>query len=99
MGYAARVDRNQAEIVMALRRAGASVQPLHLVGKGCPDILVGYRGRCYVFEIKDGAKAPSSRRLTDEEFRWHQQWRGQVGIVESADQAIDMLLQLAGLAA
>lgn len=31
---AARVDQNQAEIVAALRKAGASVQHLHTIGKG-----------------------------------------------------------------
>ena len=41
MRRAARTDANQAEIVAALRGVGASVQPLHAVGQGCPDLLVG----------------------------------------------------------
>ena len=47
MRRAARVDRNQAEIVVALRAGGASVQPLHAVGKGVPDLLVGWRGKIF----------------------------------------------------
>lgn len=38
---AAKVDKNQPEIVEALRAEGAVVQHLHAVGVGCPDLLVG----------------------------------------------------------
>ena len=34
---APRVDRNHAEVIDALRQAGASVQSLVKVGDGCPD--------------------------------------------------------------
>ena len=47
-----RVDMNQPEIVADLRGIGATVQHLHMVGKGCPDILVGFRGNNWLFEIK-----------------------------------------------
>lgn len=46
---AKRTDGNQAEIVRALRSAGATVQTLHTVGKGCPDLVVGFRGNNYGF--------------------------------------------------
>ncbi len=39
-----RVDSTQAQIVKELRRLGMEVEHLHTVGKGCPDILVGYKG-------------------------------------------------------
>jgi hypothetical protein len=46
--YANKVDGNQTEIVKALRKIpGVSVSPDH------DDILVGYQGRTYWFEIKD----------------------------------------------
>ncbi len=54
MRRAANVDRNQPEIVAALRAAGATVEYLHAVGGGCPDLLVGYRGANYVLEVKEG---------------------------------------------
>ena len=41
---ASRVDSNQPEIVATLRGMGCSVQHLHAVGKGVPDLLVGCRG-------------------------------------------------------
>jgi len=89
MRRAAKVDRNQNEIVDALRKIGASVQPLHAVGQGCPDILVGWRGMNTVLEIKDGSKPPSARKLTPDQVEWHEAWRGQVTVVETVEQAIE----------
>jgi len=90
MRTAARVDSNQATIVKALRSAGAFVQPLHTIGDGCPDILVGYRSKWYVVEIKDGDKPPSARKLTDDEREWHDKANrhAPVYIVESIDDAL-----------
>jgi hypothetical protein len=91
MRRAARVDRNQPEIVQALRQVGASVQHLHHVGKGCPDILVGFQGLNYLMEIKDGDKPPSRRRLTDDEAEWFAQWNGYAAIVENVDDALRVI--------
>jgi hypothetical protein len=88
---AARVDANQAEIVAALRRVGATVQPLHAVGKGCPDLLVGFRQKNFLFEVKDGRRPPSERKLTTDEARWIGGWRGPVVVVTSAFEAIGFL--------
>ena len=68
---AAKVDGNHAQIVAALRRAGAFVQSLAQVGKGCPDLLVIYRGVVNVIEVKDPSKPPSQRRLTQDQKNWH----------------------------
>lgn len=81
MRRAARVDANQKQIVEYLRKHGCSVQVLHTVGKGCPDILVGYGGKNYLFEIKDGQKSRSAQKLTPDEDAWHFNWRGQVDVV------------------
>ena len=91
MRRAARTDQNQASIVSAFRQRGATVQPLHTIGAGCPDLLVGWRGQNYLIEVKDGSKSPSKQRLTDDEKRWLQQWRGQVCIVSNVEQAIELL--------
>lgn len=88
MRRAAKVDSNQWKVVLALRQRGASVQCLHSVGQGCPDLLVGYQGKNFLIEVKDGSLAPSKRRLTDDEKIWHWQWRGQVRVVNSVDEAI-----------
>jgi len=49
-----KVDANQPEIVETLRACGASVQSIHTVGQGCPDILVGAEGLTIVFGPKMG---------------------------------------------
>ena len=57
MRRAARVDANQPELVAQLRGIpGLTVQHLHAVGAGCPDLLVGYMG---VTALPKVAKAPT----------------------------------------
>ena len=88
---AAKVDANQSEIVFALRGVGATVQHLHAVGKGCPDLLVGYRNQNILMEVKDGAKPPSGRKLTPDQVEWHGSWRGTVCVVKSVDEALGVI--------
>lgn len=61
---AARTDANQSLIVSGLRSGGAFVVVLSAVGRGVPDLLVGFRGRWILLELKDGAKSPSRQMLT-----------------------------------
>jgi len=91
----ARIDGNHTEIAAALRKAGATVESLAPLGRGVPDLLVGHSGRNYLLEIKDGAKRPSRRRLTQDEREWHAGWRGMVQTVECIGDA----LRVIGLAA
>lgn len=91
MRRAAKVDANQAAIVRALRGLGASVQPLHAVGGGVPDLLVGFQRRNYLIEVKDGSKPPSARILTPAQREWHDGWRGNVAIVKSEEEAATLL--------
>ena len=60
----ARVDKNQKEIVAALREAGAKVKHVYTV-KNLFDILVYYKGITYNVEIKDGLKS----KLTEGETK------------------------------
>jgi hypothetical protein len=91
MRRAAKADRNQPEIVNMLRLVGCTVQHLHTIGKGCPDILVGYQGKNYVLELKDGELPPSGRKLTDDEKKWHEDWRGEVHVVSNVREALDAI--------
>jgi hypothetical protein len=88
MKYAARADRNQPEIVTALRKIGAKVVPTHTVGQGFPDLVVEYGGRTFLLEIKDGNKPPSERRLTEAQEKFHAAWSGEIHVVESIEKAI-----------
>lgn len=84
----AKVDANQREIVEALRSIGATVQHLHAVAKGCPDLLVGRGGVNYLLEVKDGNKPPSARKLTADQIEWHNIWQGNAAVVSTIDEAI-----------
>ena len=76
MRRATRLDANQAKIVAALRTIGASVHDTSAVGRGFPDLVVGFRGRTLLIECKDGAKRPSARKLTPEQVEFKVGWRG-----------------------
>jgi len=89
---AAKIDANHEQVVSALRAAGASVQTLAAVGKGVPDLLVGYQGKTLLLEVKDGRKPPSARRLTEDQLKWHGAWRGgPLAVVDGPDAALRML--------
>ena len=83
-----RVDANQSEIVADLRKCGASVLLLHEVGKGCPDILVGFRGRNYLIEIK--IKMPGIM-LNPLQRDWHRLWQGRVAIARTSEEALRII--------
>jgi hypothetical protein len=89
---AAKIDRNQPEIVAALRKAGASVQSLAGVGQGVPDLLVGYMGKTALLEVKDGLKVKSKQKLTEDQKPWHANWRGgTLATVDGIDAALRVL--------
>ena len=94
MRRAANIDANQAQIVAALRQVGALVQHLHTVGGGCPDLLVGFRRRLVLLEVKDGSRKPSDRKLTEAEQKFHALWRAAglpVFVVENVEQALEAI--------
>lgn len=81
-----RVDSNQAEIVKALRDFGCTVQCLHMVGHGCPDLLVGYKGIDIPMEIKVG-----NAKLTAAEQEWQEHWAGNVVIARTPGHAVEIV--------
>ena len=94
--YRAKVDANQPAIVKALRAAGYTVLHLHTLGKGAPDILVGKTDATgqkhnYLFEIKDGDKPPSKRKLTPDEQIFFDSWKGQTHVVKSPADALMLM--------
>lgn len=92
MRRAAKVDANQEQVVQALRAAGATVQTLAAVGKGVPDLLVGYQGKTLLLEVKDGRRPPSERRLTEDQLVWHGAWRGgPLAVVDGPEAALRAL--------
>ncbi len=85
-----KVDNNQQQIIDALRAAGATVQPLNAVKCGCPDLLVGYRSKLYLMEVKD-----KDGELTEFEKEWINKWwykaGTQIHIVRSVEHALRVI--------
>ena len=79
---AAKRDKNEPEIIQALRAVGASVAQNS--APGLPDLLVGYRGQTYLIEVK----APKGT-LTPDQVEFMRQWEGTlVHICKTPDEAL-----------
>ena len=92
MRRAPHVDRNQAEIVDALRAVGARVECLHGVGGGVTDLLVLFRGDLWLLEVKDGDKPPSERKLTPAQVCWHREFANpNLHVVCNVQEALDAI--------
>ncbi len=96
MRHAARIDSNQTKIIKELRRIGCFVYSLAAVGKGIPDLLVGFRGRWVLLECKDGNKPKSKQALTPDQKQFLKQLdhRAPVGIVTCVEDAIETVMGL-----
>ena len=91
-GYVQRPSRrdvNEKEIVDALRKIGASVSRLKdrdLNARGLPDLLVGYKGKTILIEVKS-----EKGRVNEGQKEWHRNWQGDAAyVVSSADQAVKL---------
>lgn len=81
-GFADRRDKNEPEIIKALKAIGCSVhqldQPL--------DLLVGYRGLNWLIEVKT-----DKGKLTEGQEEFLPEWRGQLCVARTPEQAIDIV--------
>ena len=80
-------DSNEKPIVDALRAIGATVERLNKP----LDLLVGYRGRNYLLEVKlpAGPRGGTGHsELNDGQRLFFQTWRGQRCVVRSMDDAL-----------
>jgi len=91
MRVRARKDNNHTDIVGTFRACGCSVLDTSQLGKGAPDLIIGYQGKSVLVEVKDGSKPPSQRKLTVDEYEFQQTWRGRYEIIASVDDAINLL--------
>jgi hypothetical protein len=84
MRHAARIDANQAQIVSALRAAGAYVWII-----GLPvDLLVGYEQQTYLVEVKTTSK----KRLTALQDDFFMKWSGGLLFrIDSPEAALRMI--------
>lgn len=88
-----KTDANHKQIINQLRKIpNISVFSTHTIGKGFPDIVIGYKGFNYLIEIKDGAKSKSQKKLTEAEEKFFFDWNGQVSIAENIDDILKIIL-------
>jgi len=81
-----RSDANQRTIVADLRKIGCTVVNLTQVGAGCPDLLVGYRGKTMLLECKN---ADGRNRIEFSQRDFYKKWQGgPIVIVHNSDAAI-----------
>ena len=85
-----KVDKNQPEIIKQARSLGISVQSLHEIGKGCPDVLFGYAGINIFAEIKDG-----KNDLNELQVPYHESWNGQICTIRNIDELVIEFLSYA----
>jgi hypothetical protein len=83
-----RVDANQDAIVDALRKLGVSVAILSPLGNGIGDLLIGFDGKNYLWEIKDINQPPSKRKLTPDEAKFCREWNGQWDLIMDIEGAL-----------
>ena len=85
---AKRVDRNHGLIVQSLRRRGASVISLATLGKGAPDLCIGFQGQTMLAEIKT-----KTGKLNAMQRSWHDTWRGEKVVVLRTSEDVKELLR------
>ena len=83
----AKIDANQPEIAEAFRQLHCKVQHLHMVGIGCPDLLVGINGFNVLVEVKT-----DTGKLTNDQKDFIAAWTGDdVNIVRTREDAIEIV--------
>ena len=82
-----RSDSNHVEIASRLRlHPGVSVWETQDVGGGFGDVVVGYAGRNWMFEIK---RPGHEGELTAAENLFRERWHGHYAVVSSVEQILD----------
>ena len=91
-GYRARVDDNQQSIIEQLRGRGISVEPRH------DDLLVGYMGRTFWFELKNPERCFKADGVTfakgaikESQSKIRSTWRGHYSVVTELDQILKQI--------
>jgi len=88
MSYIKKVDKNQKDVVKALRDYGADVFLLHTVGGGIPDLMVCYEEQTILIEVKDG----EDKKLTPLQITLFANWKGgPLHRVNSVQEAIEVI--------
>jgi len=77
--HAKKRDKNEPEIIMALLRAGYSVERLDIPA----DLLVGKNGVTWLLEVK-----MLKGKLTPDQVWFQDTWQGQYAVVRTIEEAL-----------
>ncbi len=83
-----KVDKNQSAIVKQLQQLGVSVFVLSGVGKGIADLIIGWRGKNYLVEVKNPER---KWKYTPDQVRFRASWRGQIVTIEKVEELFNLL--------
>ena len=90
--YGSKTDQNQSALLACIRMIpNISICDLSDTGSGCPDVMLGLSGRNILIEIKRPDCAPSRSKLNDKQEKWHGEWKGQVAVVRTLDDVLEVL--------
>lgn len=81
-------DKNQQPIINKLRGYGASVYSTASIGRGFPDLCVGYMGRNYLMEVKNPER---DGKLNERQEQFFERWKGSAHVVYYPEDAIKIL--------
>lgn len=85
--YRAKRDYNESDIVRALKDIpGLSV--VSLSAKNVPDLLIGYLGANYLFEVKN---KKGLNKLQEGQSEFIDNWNGQVAVARTLEEILDIL--------
>lgn len=74
--YKRRTDKNQVEIINALKTEGFSVVDLSAVGGGVPDLLVARNKKTYLIEVKS-----EKGQLNQMQINFRRAWKGRIFVI------------------
>lgn len=86
-----RTDSNQNEVFKVFRQMGCTVLNLSNLGGCCDGLVAVSLDRQFLVEIKDGSKPPSQRKLTPAEAKFHDEWKGELYIINNIYEAIALV--------
>ena len=83
-----RTDGNQKEIIEKwMKIPGASYVDLHNVRNGCPDLLFGYGGFNFLFEVKN-----KGGKMTPKQILFFKEHKGHRDVVFSFEEVLEKVL-------
>jgi hypothetical protein len=90
--YGRKKDANHNDIVNVMTKVGASVIDMSHVGKGFPDLIVGFQSKTILMEIKNTKTSYGRKGLNKNQLEWKEKWLGGAYcVVDSPEAALRMI--------